>query len=142
MRIRGLGLATTLSAVAFCAGCGLIGSTPSEPEAQAGEITVDGSTYETQSVECTQIKWDLTIDATAETGSAEAFLVLGGTQPEVRTVNIENVNEVTAVAGGQLGEAEATTNGNVYTITGTVVGSDPANPGRSRTMPFEIKAPC
>lgn len=142
MRKRGSGLAAMLAAVTFSAGCGLTGSTPSEPEAEAGEITVDGNTRETQSVQCTQISWNLTIDAAAEKGSARAFLVLGGVHPDVRTVNIENVDEVTAVAAGQLGEAQASTDGNIYTITGTVVGSDPADPGQSRTMPFEIKAPC
>ena len=142
MRIRGFGLATALTAVACSAGCGLTGSTPNEPEAGAGEVSVDGNTRETQSVSCTQVLWDLTIEATADPGSARAFLQLGGQQPVVRTVNIENIDNVTAVAGGQLGDAEVTTDGNIYTISGTVVGSAPANPGQSRTMPFEIKAPC
>ena len=142
MRLRGFGLATALTAVAFSAGCGLTGSTPTEPEAEAGEISVDGNTAETQSVSCTQVVWDMTIEAAAEKGSARAFLQLGGEQPVVRTVNIENVDSITAVAGGELGDAEATVDRGIYTITGTVVGSDPANPGQSRTMPFEIKAPC
>lgn len=131
-----------LAAVAVVSGCGLVGPTPSEEPAQSGRIVIDGTAVDTQSVECTQHEWSMQIDAKAKTGSAQVFLELGGDTPVVRTVNIENVNEINGAAGGEAGEAEATTKGNVYTISGTVIGSDPRNPGQSRTMPFEIKAPC
>jgi ipoprotein LpqH len=52
-----------------------------------------------------------------------------------------DVVAVHGVAGSDVGKAEASTDGNIYTITGTVVGHDQANPGQTRTMPFEIKAP-
>ncbi|MGV0788358.1 lipoprotein LpqH [Mycolicibacterium sp. XJ2] len=136
------GAVPVLAVAALVSGCGLVGSTPSEEPDQSGRIVVDGNSLETQSVECTQIQWSMQIAAKAETGSAQVYLELGGEQPVVRTVNIENVNEINGVSGGEAGKAEATTNGNVYTITGTVVGADGRNPGQSRTMPFEIKAPC
>ena len=41
------------------------------------------------------------------------------------------------------GKAEASANGSsLYTITGTAVASDAANPGQTRSMPFKIEAPC
>lgn len=123
-------------------GCGLTGSPPSEPSARAGQITLDGQTRETRSVECSQIEWSLMIDAGAEPGRAHAYLRLGGQQPVVETVSIDDIGPVNGVAGDDLGKAEATLDDTTYTITGTVVGPDPANPGRSQTMPFEIKAPC
>ncbi|KUI22714.1 hypothetical protein AU193_10435 [Mycobacterium sp. GA-1285] len=140
MRFRPSALA--VAAAAVVSGCGLTGSTPTEPSAQSGEVTVDGTTVETQSVECTRQEWTLLIDASAKPGRAEVFLELGGAQPIVRTVNIQNINDLNGVAGGDNGKAEATNDGSIYTISGTVVGSDPGNPGQSRTMPFEIKAPC
>ncbi|GAT08445.1 lipoprotein LpqH [Mycolicibacterium novocastrense] len=128
--------------VAVVSGCGLVGPTPSEEPAQSGRIVIDGTGVDTQSVECTQHEWSMQIDAKAKTGSAQVFLELGGDTPVVRTVNIENVNEINGAAGGETGDAEATTKGNVYTISGTVVGADGRNPAQARTMPFEIKAPC
>lgn len=141
MSFRSSGLAA-VAAAAVVSGCGLTGSTPTEPPAHSGEVTVDGTTVETQSVECSQHEWSLLIDANAKPGRAEVFLDLGGAHPVVRTVNIQNINDLNGVAGGEYGKAEATTDGTLYTISGTVIGSDPRNPGQSRTMPFEIKAPC
>ncbi|MGE2718490.1 lipoprotein LpqH [Mycolicibacterium celeriflavum] len=141
MRIRSSAV-PVLAAAAVVSGCGLVGSTPSEEPAQSGRIVVDGNGLDTKSVECTQHEWSMQIDAKATTGSAQVFLELGGEKPVVRTVNIENVNEINGAAGGDAGKAEATTSGNVYTITGTVIGADGKNPGQTRTMPFQIKAPC
>lgn len=131
-----------VATVAVVSGCGLVGPTPSEEPAQSGRIVIDGNGVDTQSVECTQHQWSMQITAKARTGSARVFLELGGEKPVVRTVNIENVNEINGVAGGDSGKAQATTKGNVYTVSGTVVGADGRNPAQPRTMPFEIKAPC
>jgi ipoprotein LpqH len=142
MKRRSAGIAVAMASAAVVSGCGLIGSTPNEPPVQAGRITIGDNTRKTQSVKCTQVQWSLTIDASTDPGRAQAFLELGGPKLVVRTVNIENIDDVHGVAGGDIGSAEASTDGNIYTITGTVVGADSANPGQKRTMPFEIKAPC
>ncbi|OBK79255.1 lipoprotein LpqH [Mycobacterium sp. 1164985.4] len=131
-----------VAAAAVLSGCGLTGPTPSEEPAQSGRITIDGTTLNTQSVDCTQQEWSMMIDAKAKPGRAQIFLELGGAKPIVRTVNIENINEIDGAAGGEAGKADATTQGNVYTISGTVVGTDRAHPGQTRTMPFQIEAPC
>lgn len=141
MRLRSSGV-PVLAVAAVVSGCGLVGPTPTEEPARSGRIVIDGNGVDTQTVECTQHQWSMQIDAKARTGSAQVFLELGGETPVVRTVNIENVNEINGSAGGDAGKAEATTKGNVYTITGTVEGADGRNPGQTRTMPFEIKAPC
>jgi hypothetical protein len=103
---------------------------------------LDGNTQQTQSVSCTQNQWDMTIDASAESGRARVLLQLGGPKPVVRTVNIENVNHTSGVAGSGVGEAEASADGDTYTVVGTAVGSDSANSSQKRSMRFEIKAPC
>ncbi|AFM15914.1 conserved lipoprotein/antigen [Mycolicibacterium chubuense NBB4] len=142
MTIPSVRRAMIVPAVALAAGCGLTGSPPDEPPVESGHIALAGTTRQTQSVSCTQIAWDMTIQAVAAPGRAHALLQLGGRQPVVKTVDIRNIDGSSGVAGFDFGTAKATADGTTYTITGTAVGSDPAEPGRSRTMPFEIKAPC
>ncbi|RDH77057.1 hypothetical protein DVS77_18415 [Mycolicibacterium moriokaense] len=136
------GAAVALAATTVVAGCGLTGSTPDETPVQSGRIALAGDSRDTQSVTCTQIQWQMTIDADADPARAHVYLELGGQNPTVRSVNIENLNGKHGVAGGDLGRAEATVDHSTYTITGTAVASDPAKPGQQLDMPFEIKAPC
>ena len=143
MQTRLLGLTAALAAVAATAGCGMTGTEPSEPSQRSGRVTVGDRTQDTQSVKCTQVSGMLTIDANADPGRARAFLQLGGEKPVVRTVNIENIDGLSGIVGGDVGNAEASTNGSsIYTITGTAVVSDAATPGQTKDMPFKIEAPC
>ena len=106
-------------------------------------MTVAGHTQMTRTVKCTQSEWLLQIDATGNQGArARALVELGGPKPLVTSVNIEGVDDHHGVAGADLGEAKASVvDGDVYTISGTLVGSD-GTPGQSRDLPFEFKAPC
>lgn len=143
MRIRLLGTLAALSAITLTAGCGLTGSTPNEPSQRSGKIAVGDTSRQTQLVKCTQVNWDMTIDANADPGSAHAFLRLGGPKPVVQTVNIQNIDGLNAISGGDVADAEASLrNRSVYTITGTAVVADPAHPGQTTKMPFTIEAPC
>lgn len=120
-----------------------MGTESSEPSQKSGQVTVGDRSQDTQSVDCTQVQWDMTIEASADPGRARALLQLGGEKPIVRSVNIENIDGLSGVAGGDLGNAQASVNGSsTYTITGTAVVSDTANPGQTKTLPFEIEAPC
>ncbi len=142
MQTRLIGLAAALAAAAVTAGCGLAGTEPSEPS-HSGKITVADRTENAQSIKCTQVDWSLAIVASAEPGRARALLQLGGDKPIVRTVNIENIDGFSGVAGGDIGKAEASTKGSSeYTITGTAVVSDAAHPGQTKSLPFKIEAPC
>ena len=142
MQIR-IGAAGALLAVAVTAGCGLTGAEPSEPSQQLGRITIGDKTQQTKSVKCTQVDWSMTINASAETGSARALLQIGGEKPIVKTVSIENIDGLNGVSGGDVGKAEASVNGSsIYKITGTAVVSDPATPGQTQDMAFEIDVPC
>ena len=87
--------------------------------------------------------WSLGIVASAKPARARALLQLGGFRPIVRTVNIENIDGLSGVAGGDIGTAEASANGSsMYTITGTALVSDAAHPGQTQSLPFKIEAPC
>ncbi|HEX3288126.1 MAG TPA: lipoprotein LpqH [Mycobacterium sp.] len=143
MRNQLFGLATALTAVVVAAGCGMLGTAPNEPSEHSGRITIGDKSSQTQSVTCTQVEEQLTIKAVATPGSARALLQLGGSQPVVRTVNMENIGGINGIVGGTDGKAEATANGSsAYKITGTAVVSDPAHPGQSQSLPFTIEAPC
>ena len=142
MRTRWLGLATALAAVTLTAGCGLTGSEPAERSEKAGRITLADKSRNTQAVSCTQINWMLSIEATAAPGNARASLQLGGDRPIVQTVSIDNIDGLHGIVGGDAGKAEASFVDGTYTITGTAVVSNVAEPGQSTTAPFRIEAPC
>jgi hypothetical protein len=138
-----IGAAGALLAVAVTAGCGLTGTEPSEPSQQSGRITVGDKTLQTKSVKCTQVDWTMTINASAETGSARALLQLGGALPVVKTVSLENIDGLNGVSGGGVGKADAKPNGSSrFSITGTARITDSAHPAQTTEMPFEIDAPC
>ena len=142
MQIR-IGVAAALLAVAGTAGCGLTGTEPSELSQQSGRITIGDKTQQTKTVKCTQVDWSMTINASAETGSARALLQLGGAQAVVKSVSFENIDGLSGLAGGDLGKAEASVTGSsVYTVSGTAVVSESAHPGQTKDLPFTIEAPC
>jgi ipoprotein LpqH len=140
MQIR---VTAMLAVAATVSGCGLTGPEPSEASQRSGEVTVGDKTQSTKSVKCTQDQWALSIDATTEHGRARAYLEIGGEEPIVRTVNIENIDGLNGISGGGVGDAQASVaGGNTYKITGTAVVSDPAKPGGTTDMPFTIETPC
>lgn len=71
--------------------------------------------------------------------------VLGeGEPPTVQSVALGNIDGVMlGFAPGTPGaDAEATKDGNTYTITGTATGVDMANPMQPVTKPFEMEVTC
>ena len=142
MQTRLLVLTTALAATAVTAGCGLTGTEPSERSQRSGHITIGDKTQNTQSVKCTQNEWLLSINANADPGGARALLQIGGEKPIVKTVSIENIDGLNGVSGGDVGKAEASAKGGIYTISGTAVVSGPATPGQTSDLPFKIEAPC
>ncbi|OBA87104.1 hypothetical protein A5662_26400 [Mycobacteriaceae bacterium 1482268.1] len=131
------------AAVAATAGCGLLGTEPSEPAKTSGRIMIGYKSEPTQSVTCTQVDQQLTIRAVASPGNARVQLELGADKPSVKTVNIENIGGLNGIAGAGNGKAEARANGSsAYKITGTAVVSDPGHPTQTQNLPFSIEAPC
>ena len=143
MQTRLLALTAAVVAAAITSGCGLTGTESTEPSQRSGKITIGDKSRHTQSVKCTQDQWALLIEATTNPGHARAYLQLGGEVPVVRTVSIENIDGLNGISGGDVGTAEASSNGSsIYKITGTAVVSDPTRPGQTTNMPFSIEAPC
>ena len=143
MQNRRLGTMAAVAAAVITTGCGLTGPEPAEPPQGSGRITVGDKSQQTQVVSCTQDQWALQIDATTEGGRARAFLELGSPELVVRTVNLENIDGLNAVSGGDVGNAEASTEGgSIYKISGDAVVSDPENPSTTSKTPFSIEVPC
>lgn len=137
---RRTGMVVALAAATLLSGCG--GSEPGAAPVSTGQITIGDKTQQTRSVACSQNAWDLSINATSEPGNARVFLQLGGEQPIVRSVEIQNIGGLSGVAGMDVGRAEATVRNGTYKIIGTAVASDRAVPGQTKEMPFEIETPC
>jgi ipoprotein LpqH len=138
---RLIGLIAVLAAATVTAGCGLTGTEPTEPS--GGRVAVGEQSRPTTSVACSQNGWALSIVARTDNGRARAALQIGGQQPVVRTVNIDDFAGLNGVAGSGVGKAEATVNGSSgYTIKGTAVISAADHPGQTTDMPFTIEAPC
>jgi ipoprotein LpqH len=132
-------VAAALVVVATASGCT---TEPTAERKETGRITVAGATHTTQAVSCEQYQWLLVIEMTAEPAHARTLLQLGGEEPTVRTVSIANFDGFNGVAGEGVGSVEASAAKGTYTMTGTAEGSDQGNPGRTRTVPVRIEAPC
>jgi lipoprotein LpqH len=107
-------------------------------------VTIDGEEQAVQgTVVCNTMGENVNIaigDATTGIGA----VVGTGDEPVVHSVGLGNVNGITLgfqENAGQ-GEAKAEKDGNTYTITGTAVGVDMANPMQPVTKPFEIEVSC
>ncbi|MCV7380353.1 hypothetical protein A5672_22695 [Mycobacterium alsense] len=105
-------------------------------------VIIDGKNQNvTGSVVCTTVGGDTTIAIGGAATGISAVLTGDNT---VKSVGLGNVNGVTlayAQGSGQ-GNANATKDGNKYTIKGTATGVDMANPMQPVNKPFEIDVTC
>jgi ipoprotein LpqH len=139
MNNRFVAAAAALIVVASAAGC----AEETRPEReQIAKITVDGKTQTTQEISCTQVEWSLIIKTTAGSTQTDTFLEMGGEKPIAKTVNISNFNGFSGVAAENVGKADVSLANDNYVIAGTAEGSDPGNPGQTRSVPFKIETSC
>jgi lipoprotein LpqH len=125
--------------VASTAGCG----EEAKPErAKNARITVGSKTQTTQEVSCTQVEWSMIIETASGPTRTRSLLQIGGEKPIARTVEIHDFDGFSGVAGEGAGSAETSLANNAYVIAGTAEGSDPDNPGKTKTVPFRIETPC
>jgi lipoprotein LpqH len=139
MQNRLICAAAILMVVAGAAGCG----EEAKPErAKNARITVGGKTQTTREVSCTQVEWSMIIETKSGPTRTRSLLQLGGEKPIAKTVDIFNFDGFSGVAGEGAGSADVSLDNNAYVIAGTAEGSDPDNPGKTRTVPFRIETPC
>jgi hypothetical protein len=139
MQNRVLCVAVISVVFACTAGCG----EEAKPErAKNARITVGSKTQTTKELSCTQVDWSMIIETRSGPARTHSLLQIGGEKPIAKTVEIQNFEGFNGVAGEGAGSADVSLTNNAYVITGTAEGSDPNNPGKTRTVPFRIEAPC
>ena len=139
MQNRVICVAAILVVVACTAGCG----EEAKPErAKNARITVGSKTQQTQELSCTQLGWSMIIETKSGPARTRSLLRIGGEKPIAKTVDIQNFEGFSGVAGEGGGSADVSLTNNAYVITGTAEGSDPDNPGKTRMVPFRIETPC
>ncbi len=71
-----------------------------------------------------------------------SMLQIGGEKPIAKTVNIHDFDGFSGIADEGTGSADVSLASDAYVVTGAAEGSDPENPGKSRTVPFRIETHC
>jgi ipoprotein LpqH len=153
----GIGAAATV--VAGLAGCSSSKSGTSEsssnnapaaggtsaPAPGGSKVIIDGQTQNVAGqVSCTQVNGNLSIGIGDPTTGIGA-VVTNADPPVVQAVGLGNLTGVTLgySAGAQnQGNAQATKNGNSYTIKGTATGINSADQQQALSKPFEIDVTC
>jgi ipoprotein LpqH len=145
-----VGVAAAATVVAGLAGCSSdkpsTGASSSAAAAPAGnKVVVDGQTQNVAGpISCTQVNGNTSIgfgDASTGIGA----VVSNADPPVVQAVGLGNLTGVTlgySAGAPNQGNAQATKNGNSYSIKGTASGADAANPQQPVTKSFEIDATC
>lgn len=113
----------------------------------SASVTVDGQAqdFDAKAVVCTEQagKFQIAIGDASGSGGVGAVLTTGDS-PEVESAALGSVNgQLVSYAKGVPGaEAKATKDGKTYTITGTAMAVDTANPTAPGKKSFEIKVTC
>jgi hypothetical protein len=99
----------------------------------------------THDVKCSQVDQYVTID-TGNNGAGVTAVVQsveGGFKLAAKSVQIRNLGGFSgSYWDGLVGNAEASTAGNTYTITGTADGFNTDQPNKRTTGTFQIRANC
>lgn len=136
-----------VAAIAAVAGCSSTPPTSHQPPGSlpptTAQVTVNGqSAGTTHHVACTQDGWMHTIK-TGDDKSGVTVVVSTGNAVRAESVVITNVGDFTgSVYGSRIGKAEATIIGTTFRVNGTAEGATNAEPNRSTTANFDIKANC
>lgn len=120
------------------------GATDATVGDSGAKVTIDGQDQKVEGTTvCTTMNGTVNI-AVGGAATGIGVVLTDATPPGVKSVALGNVGGVTlgyAEGDGQ-GSAEATKDGNTYTVKGTATGVDMANPTAPAKKPFEIKVTC
>ncbi|HEY1840826.1 MAG TPA: lipoprotein LpqH [Mycobacterium sp.] len=151
MAKRGIvvGIVAASTVVTALAGCsspksGTNAST-NPPAAGGNKVIVDGQTQSvTGQVSCTQVNGNLSLGIGDPTDGIGA-VVTNADPPVVQAVGLGNLTGVTlgySAGAPNQANAQATKNGNSYTIKGTATGINSANPQQALSKTFEMDVTC
>jgi ipoprotein LpqH len=144
-----VGITAAVTVAASLAGCSDNKPTTSPSNSAAApagnRVVIDGQTQNVAGpVSCTQVNGNLSIGVGDPTTGVGA-VVSNAEPPVVQAVGLGNLTGVTlgySAGAPNQGDAQATKNGNSYTIKGTATGVDAANPQQPITKSFEMDVSC
>ena len=136
-----------VAAIAAVAGCSSTPPTSHQPPGSlpftTAQVSVNGQPASTtHKIDCSQDGWLHTLK-TGDDKSGVTVVVDTGDAVRAQSVVITNVGEFTGSAYDEkIGKVEATIIGNTFRVNGTAEGATNAEPNRSTTANFDIKANC
>ena len=136
-----------VAAVAAVAGCSSTIPNSHQPPGSlpftTAQVSVNGQPASTtHKIDCSQDGWLHTLK-TGDDKSGVTVVVNTGDTVRAESVVITNVGDFTgSVYGSRIGKAEATIIGTTFRVNGTAEGATNAEPNRSTTANFDIKANC
>jgi ipoprotein LpqH len=131
------------AAVVLVAGAAGCSSPPAALGGTTAKVSINGkSTGGPHEVTCSQSGWMWTIETPEKAKGFTAALETGD-KVTVQSIDFEDIGGFTGTFWkGNLGEAEVTSGGGKYTITGSADGSHSDNPSNEVTATFRIEANC
>jgi len=146
-----VGIVAAATVVAAMAGCSSNksstsgGSSGSSSAPVGTKVVIDGQNQSVSSqVTCTQVNGNTSIGI-GDPSTGIGAVVSSADPPVVQAVGLGNLTGVTlgySAGAPNQGNAQATKNGNSYSIKGTATGATTANPPQTVTKSFELDATC
>jgi ipoprotein LpqH len=131
------------AAVVLVAGAAGCSSPPAALGGTTAKVTINGkSTGGSHAVTCSQSGWRWIIETPDKAKGFTAGLETGD-KVTVQSIDFRDIGGFTGTFWqGNLGEAQVTSGGGKYTITGSADGSFSDNPSNEVTATFRIEANC
>jgi lipoprotein LpqH len=145
-----VGIVAAATVVAGLAGCSSnkpsTGGASSSAAAPAGnKVVIDGQAQNaTGPISCAQVNGNLSIGI-GDPSTGVGAVVTNADPPVVQAVGLGNLTGATlgySAGAPNQANAQATKNGNSYTIKGTATGVNQASPDQALSKPFEIDVTC
>jgi|SRR5271168_2811161 len=131
------GAALTVAVLGACS------SVPQTPLSSTASVTVDGHDAKIQVVKCGQLEWNRTIDIGGDFSGATAVIDQSTHPLTATSVHIQNLGGFTGMySQGSGGSANASLNGDTFTVTGSANGFKTDKPGEPATADFKIIVTC
>ncbi|MBS1694932.1 MAG: lipoprotein LpqH [Actinobacteria bacterium] len=132
-----------IAAAAVAVGVAGCAAPPAALGNRSATVTINGKTTgPAHPVECSQAGWTWLIDSPGEKSGFSAAVQSGATM----TANSVQIRDLGGFTGsfweGTVGDAEASVNGGMFTITGTAHGFFADNPTGEANATFEITTAC
>jgi hypothetical protein len=106
-------------------------------------VAVNSATKDFHVVKCSQMQWTRTLDIGSDFAGAKVIIDEHAERPTAESVHIQNLGGFTGMySRGGDGNADTSTTGDEFTITGTANGYKTDKPSEPATATFKITVKC